>query len=245
MSTEGSNPEIDKRRVAVSEARAEIDELVDQGRTGTIRKQIDERLKQGEISDAIHKQLTERLPDTVADQRATLRKSIKAKSTVLAVLESDLETELVRSAEERREQTAAETTNKGTEGTRKAKTNAPPEGGASRRGTRTTPKINLLGKTPMPGVAKRFLGWLGDKATKAMPIVGAIVTLGAADRITGSTVAEAVGGEIGIGPLDLQTLGEGIAFTAHLTIEDPKSLLLLPYPPAYAAYSTGQYLAQE
>jgi hypothetical protein len=66
---------------------------------------------------------------------------------------------------------------------------------------------------------------VGDKLVKAIPIAGAVYTYYSTEGSTGWKLLNVVAGEIGAGPFDLQTIGEGLAFLASEAvdaIQDPE-----------------------
>ncbi len=65
---------------------------------------------------------------------------------------------------------------------------------------------------------KPVLMFAGDRVLKAIPIGGAIYVFATTDGGVGWKLTNVVAGEIGVGPVDLQFIGEAIGYTGHLIV---------------------------
>lgn len=102
---------------------------------------------------------------------------------------------------------------------KKKKSRELPESKA-KAGTPDTPK------TKIPGDADSFLKkgskFIGERALKALPLVPAVITLVTSDAPARERIGRAIGGELGIGPLDLEMvydLGQWLRGTETITLE--------------------------
>jgi hypothetical protein len=110
-----------------------------------------------------------------------------------------------------------------------------------------SPLVDLLTRPlgPARQLGQGLLRKVLDRGAKSAPGIGAGYTYMTTDGSVEWKTLNAVAGEIGVGPVDVQTAGEGLAFTAHLTVEHPYSPLLMLYPPAYGVYWAYHYLTME
>ena len=112
------------------------------------------------------------------------------------------------------------------------------------------PKFKKLGADALDlGAIKKLGAYALDLGTKSVPIAGGTYTYLTTEGSAEWKGLNAVAGEIGIGPIDAQTAGEGLAFAAHMGVEQPESLVLLWALPAiplgYPVYLSYNYLAME